>query len=63
MSVTELMAELPGTTLITIVLLVMLTRSIFRGLFRYLSIRKHGWPPPHLDGDGEPVSQQTEDEP
>ena len=27
---------------------------IFRSFMRMLMIRKHGWPPEYLDGDGDP---------
>lgn len=27
--------------------------TIFKLFFRHLNIRKHGWPPNHLDADGD----------
>ena len=34
----------------------------FNRFMRHFNIRKHGWPPAHLDADGDPISiEKTED--
>lgn len=47
----------PGWTLFVImVVLIGIIRLIFRSwnrLMRHLNIRKHGWPLPHCDADGD----------
>jgi hypothetical protein len=50
-----------------VILLAMLINLVFmlwNRLMRHLSIRKHGWPPPHCDADGDfrPRSPKKEDE-
>jgi hypothetical protein len=43
----------PGMALLMLFLVVMLIRSIGYRTARTLSIRKSGWPPAHLDADGD----------
>jgi hypothetical protein len=41
---------------LTLLVLYMLSRFLFRcwnRLMRTINIRKHGWPPPHCDADGD----------
>lgn len=34
--------------------------TLIRHIVRHLNIRKHGWPPPHCDADGDPVTDDDE---
>ncbi len=43
----------PGIALLMLFLVVMLIRSMCYRAARTLSIRKSGWPPAHLDADGD----------
>lgn len=43
----------------------MITETIYRctvWLCRSWNIRKHGWPPPHCDADGDPIKDDDERE-
>jgi hypothetical protein len=43
----------------------LLTNIFFRlpnRVIRHLNIRKHGWPPEHLDADGDFKKEEKEDE-
>jgi hypothetical protein len=45
-----------GNPLLTLLLVYIVARYGFRcwnRLMRHLNIRKHGWPPAHLDADGD----------
>jgi hypothetical protein len=36
---------------------------VWRNFMRHLNIRKHGWPPPHCDADGDlRVVEEAEEE-
>ncbi len=52
-----IVSRYPGWTLFVImVVLIGIIRLIFRSwnrFMRHLNIRKHGWPPPHCDADGD----------
>lgn len=43
----------PATALIMVFLVVMLIRSMCYRVARTLCVRKSGWPPAHLDADGD----------
>ena len=45
---------------ILISLVVTAPIKIFRYFFRHLTIRKHGYPPEHCDGDGD-FKKETDD--
>lgn len=56
------------TALLVVVLAYMLVQGggtvLLRSLrmaTRYLNIRRHGWPPPHLDADGDAVRRGLRD--
>jgi hypothetical protein len=38
---------------IVIIIGLFVVARCFRLLMRHLNIRKHGWPPPHLNADGD----------
>ena len=53
-------------TIIVIVLIEGLVNGVFHTIsrvIRHLNIRKHGWPPPHVDADGDfrPASKSNGD--
>ncbi len=43
-----------ATVIITFLLLNFLA-GLWKIFFRQMSIRKHGWPPAHIDADGDPI--------
>jgi hypothetical protein len=49
--------------LISTVLLISVngTVRILNRLFRHLNIRKHGWPPPYIDADGDSIYETPDD--
>lgn len=53
MSIYEFMAGSPFLTFFLAAVAVHLIEVIYRMPFRALNIRKHGWPPPHCDADGD----------
>lgn len=57
MNAYDVMAASPYLTFILGVLsLLTITHAMFRcwnRLMRHMNIRKHGWPPQHLDADGD----------
>jgi len=56
------MAESP---LLTFFLFWMTTNMSFKAwnrLMRVINIRKHGWPPPHCDADGDFKPEQEKDD-
>lgn len=56
MNVFEFMSDSPLLTFFLACILVILADSVLfllRQPLRAMSIRKHGWPPAHLDADGD----------
>lgn len=62
MNLFDLIHAQPEFSLVSFIMLVMLLRSFFRRLFRCLAIRKHGWPPPYCDADGDLIKPDTDNE-
>ena len=51
--------------LLAFCIVYMITRTIYQcvvWLCRSLNIRKHGWPPPHCDADGDPIEPNNQAE-
>jgi sterol desaturase/sphingolipid hydroxylase (fatty acid hydroxylase superfamily) len=50
------------TFIITITMFCQLSFLMFKYSLRHLNIRNKGWPPPHLDSDGDFKKEKCEDE-
>lgn len=53
MSAYQFMSDSPWLTFFLAYLAAWLTFKIYNCTVRHLNIRKHGWPPAHLDADGD----------
>ncbi len=53
MNAFEFMGKHPILTFLLACILADLVCKIWRRLIRHLNIRRHGWPPVHLDADGD----------
>lgn len=49
----------PGIALLIVWVLAWAATVPFRLFFRHLNIKAHGWPPPHLDADGDTHHPET----
>lgn len=61
MNAFEFMTESPFLTFFLAYLLAELFRRNWKMAMRCLMVRKHGWPPPHLDADGDAVEQPPDE--
>lgn len=53
MNIYQFMVKSPVLTFFLAWILTGLIFRIYNRTMRYLSIRKHGWPPAHCDADGD----------
>jgi hypothetical protein len=53
MTIFQFMAESPFLTFCMCYMLTVTLLRMWKAVVRHLNIRKAGWPPPHLDADGD----------
>lgn len=62
MTILELISESPYLTAFLIWGAFSTVFRIWNRFMRHLNIRKHGWPPPHCDADGDFKPEEDEKE-
>lgn len=53
MTIFQFMSESPLLTFCMCYMLTVTPLKMWKSVVRHLNIRKAGWPPPHLDADGD----------
>ena len=60
MNAYHFMASSPWLTFFLALLGTVVVQTLIKIPFRHLNIRKHGWPPSHLDADGDFKTEDAE---
>ena len=53
MSIWQFMGDYPWLTFFCLYLICLLIENIYARTMRHLNIKQNGWPPEHLDADGD----------